>query len=141
MKKLFAFPVLVLFLLTLSCGGGGSSSGGGGTASNPDAPVLLSITVTPNKVPAGSIQSVSSIFTFTDRNGDLGGGTINNTYIDGKTESDPIPASFTGITNGGGTGGGVMQVNQEKGTFLIPVWLTDKAGNKSNVINVEWTQT
>jgi hypothetical protein len=142
MKKLF-FLVILLLPLILSCGGGGgSSSGGDGIPSDPDAPILKTVTISPNSVPSGTTQYVFLYFTFSDRNGDLDGGTLS--LIDpttGKTETGKLSDKFAGITEGGGYHYGRMTVGNEKGTFNVPIWLADKAGHKSNIVYLSWTQT
>ncbi len=103
-------------------------------------PTLINATVSPNSGPAGGTISVYIQFTFTDPDGDLDNGSLNFLSLSGQPVTIPLGSSFAGLKSG--TGGGTLSLTLEnqKGTFNIPCWLVDKAGNKSNFFYVQWTQ-
>ncbi len=103
-------------------------------------PTLTNVTVSPNSAPAGSSVTVNIQFTFTDPDGDLDNGSFNFSSLSGQPVTIPLGNSFAGLKTG--TGGGTLSLTLEnqKGTFNIPCWLVDKAGNKSNFFYVQWTQ-
>src|SRR3990167_7385755 len=97
MKRLLIFLLLFVF----SCQGNGGNSP---TAPNPNKPVLNSLIFEPSTVNVSSKQFLKVEFTFTDMNGDLGGGFINYNY-EGKIVSVNLPLDFTGLINGKGYAG------------------------------------
>lgn len=139
MKKMLTV-ILGLGALALFGCGGGSGSGGGSSPSG-TAPTLQSAAITPNSALAGSTVAVQFQYAFSDPDGDLDGGAAWWTSTSGQNNNLVIPGSFAGKKSGTGSGTVVLVNDQQKGTFQVPVWLTDRAGNKSNVLVVTWTQT
>ena len=131
MKRLLIFLLLFLF----SCLGGGNNP----TAPNPNKPVLNSLVFEPSTVSMGSIRFLKVEFTFTDMNGDLGGGFINYNY-EGKIVSVNLPLDFTGLINGKGYAGLNVIISNTKGSVPVLIWLTDLAGNDSEKLTVFITQ-
>jgi hypothetical protein len=140
---IICFSVLLVLISfgMLGCGGGSSSGGGGGGSSSPDAPVLQSVETIPNSAPAGAtVSSMLIRISFTDQNGDLGGGSFSYNY-EGETTTIPISENVTGMKSGTiGTTGRTLKISPTVGTINVPCWLIDRAGNKSNTFNYNFKQ-
>jgi hypothetical protein len=105
-------------------------------------PTLHSIFITPDSAPSGSIVNLLFTFQFSDPNGDLDGGSLNFIAPEGDTNTIPIPSSYQGYTSGIAYGYLNNMVNElPPGTYNIPVYLKDRAGNQSNTLFVVWTVT
>ena len=118
----------------------GGSSSPAAAAANPSTPTLSSVTFSPNPAPANSVVAITGTFNFTDPGGDLNGGSFNFTY-NGSTTTIALDASFAGVTSGIGQIMGSAQLDAAAGAVAIPCWLVDRAGNRSNTVNVTFTQT
>lgn len=105
-------------------------------------PTLYSVFTTPDSAPYGSIVNLIFTFQFSDPNGDLDGGSLNFIDPGGETNSIPIPVIYQGLTSGTGYGYlNDLEIDLPPGTYNIPVYLKDKAGNRSNTLFVVWTVT
>jgi hypothetical protein len=131
-EPLFSRPLLVgLAMLVLSsCGGGGGSAG---------APALLDVTTTQNSLPANTTATVRGAFTFSDPEGDLGGGSFNYTYA-GVSYSISLPSTLTGVANASVSFDLVVSLNSSIGPVTISCWLVDSAGHSSNSLQIGITQ-
>jgi hypothetical protein len=109
--------------------------GGPGTPPN-----LGFVSLSPNSVPANSNTQVFVQFSFSDPNGDLDGGAFNWISPSGQTVSFPLPGTLAGIASAVVGAPVLITTDSQKGTFKIPIWLRDKAGNCSNIVFVDWTQ-
>jgi 6-phosphogluconolactonase (cycloisomerase 2 family) len=87
-----------------------------------------------------SVVGISGSFNFTDPGGDLNGGSFNFTY-NGSTTTVALGAGFAGVTSGSGQIIGPVQLDATAGAVAIPCWLVDRAGNRSNTVYVNFTQT
>ena len=103
-------------------------------------PSLGFVSLSPNSVPANSNPQVFVQFSFSDPNGDLDGGAFNWISPSGQTVSFPLPGTLAGIASGVVGAPVIITTDSQKGTFKIPLWLMDKAGNCSNIVYVDWTQ-
>jgi hypothetical protein len=116
----------------LSCTGGPGSP-----------PSLYSVTISPNSGPIDTFLHINLIwfeFNFYDFNGDMGSGTFNWDFPPGQVVQHQLPENLTGITSGQVFFIHRIVTSNQKGTFSIPTWLVDKAGNCSNIVYVDWTQ-
>jgi 6-phosphogluconolactonase (cycloisomerase 2 family) len=92
-----------------------------------------------NPAPANSVAAITGSFTFTDPGGHLNGGSFNFTY-GGSTTTIALGSSFAGVTTGNSPIIAPAQLIASAGTVMIPCWLVDSAGNRSNTVNVTFTQ-
>lgn len=106
---------------------------------NGTAPTLDSITFTPSESAAGIQLTVNGSFTFTDPDGDLGGGEVSYTY-EGSTYSIPIDISFVEITSATVNFQAIVDVSNDTGDKNLEFTLIDSSGNQSNTISKTFTQ-
>jgi hypothetical protein len=128
-------PVFRLFLPILSKGVNRFCPGGPGSP-----PTLYGVILMPNVIPANSNTQVYVQFSFSDPDGDLDNGTFNYIAPSGQTVSLALPGNLAGITTATIGAYVIITTDNQKGTFSIPTWLVDKAGNCSNIVSVDWTQ-
>jgi hypothetical protein len=140
LRELLLVGVYVLGILGIvASGGGGGGGGGGGVSSDPLSPTLSDFDIDPDTAAAGLTLDIFGSFRFTDSDGNLDGGSLNYTY-DGSTFSIPLPAALAGLTEGGLNFTATIILNSSTGVIVVPVWLEDNSGRKSNVENIEFTQ-
>jgi hypothetical protein len=141
MKKFYGLSSLAIALAFLvSCSGGGSSSGGSSSQPIQGTPELKSVTISPTSAQRNSAVQVNFAFSFTDTEGDLGGGTLN--FSTGQSsKSMAIPSSYTGVKSGTGSGSLAAIADPNPGTYQYLVWLIDSKGTKSNTVTVTFTVT
>lgn len=125
--------ILFLIMLLFSCGGGGGGSTG-------PSLTISNLTINPNTIPAGSSFNTYLVsFNYSSSN-DL----LSATYIyEGVTEV--VDISNLGCTAQKTVCSGFIFTGQASsntvGTITIPVYVTDTAGNTSNTVNINITQT
>ncbi len=134
--KLFILVLSILMVIQgCSGGGGGGSNSGGGGSNGTSSPNLKSVSISPNSANAGSTVTINFNFAFSDPEGDLGGGSAY--YNDGTNiTSFALPNSLTGVKDGTGSGQLSLKIGPNPGTYNVSCWLVDKAGNKSNTIQI-----
>ena len=125
------FVVVLGFITVIGSGGGG---GGGGVA-----PVIEDTTLFNDEAAAGILFEFNGDLTFSDADGDLDGGTINYEY-GGVIQSIVLPPELRGITSATVMFTLLAQLNNEVGEFIIPCWLIDRAGNRSNTVEISFRQ-
>jgi hypothetical protein len=78
---------------------------------------------------------------FRDSQGDLDGGTLNLRY-DGTTYSASLPGALAGITDGSTPApvSVTVPLNSTIGAMNVRVWIQDRAGNSSNVLDAAFSQ-
>lgn len=135
-KRILVVMSFISVIMLHGCGGGGGGVAGGSTG---PAPILSDVSISPSEAAAGLTIMLSGSFTFSDPNGDLGGGTFNYTY-ENTTFSLTLPSSFDGITSGTAYFDLDVVLSATTGTMSIPCWLIDRAGNQSNTFEVSFTQ-
>ena len=135
---------LLFLIFALSCSVGEVSTGGGGAfvpSGTSTSPVLLSVTLTPDKVPSSSTVTFHVRFTFSDSDGDLEGGTL--TYV--RQGATGLPISIPTLSNPTAGQSPTLIFNETLtptvGRVLFQFILTDRAGNRSNVFSFYLTQT
>ena len=135
--RLAALALISMAGIATILGSGGGGGGDGGTTSG--APVLVNVVLARSSAAAGLTITIDGQFTFSDADGNLGGGSFNYTY-GGTTYSIPLPAALTGIT--GATVAFQLQaiLDSSTGTALYPAWLVDAAGLSSNIFQISFTQ-
>ena len=138
-KSLFrrlVLPVIYIFgILGIVASGGG----GGGGGDDENSPTLSDVNFSPDRGAAGLTLDIFGSFRFTDPDGDLDGGSFNYTY-DGSTYSFPLPPALAGITDGIVNFSTTVILNSSTGIILVPAWLEDRSGRRSNIENMEFTQ-
>jgi hypothetical protein len=120
-------PLVLNRYFTRSCPGGPGSP-----------PILSRVDVSPKSVPANSTIIVAVMFSYYDPDNDFVGGTITWLSPSGKQNSFKVenePSSGMPIWVFF-----LIRTDGQQGTFKIPIWLQDRAGNCSNVVYVDWTQ-
>jgi hypothetical protein len=103
-------------------------------------PGLYYVSLMPNSALINSNAQIFVQFSFTDPNGDLDHGAFNYAAPSGQTVSIPLPEALAGIPYGTVGAAVIITTDSQKGTFKIPTWLVDKAGNCSNIVYVDWIQ-
>jgi hypothetical protein len=106
-------------------------------------PILYSVTISPNSGPIDTFLQINLIFfefNLYYPNGDMGSGTFNWDFPPGQVVRHQLAENLTGITSGPVFFIHRIVTSSQKGTFSIPTWLVDKAGNCSNIVYVDWTQ-
>ena len=127
----FAFLLFMSLFVSCGAGGGGSSdsSGSGGTA-----PVISNLSYSPASVIKdfgdGAI-SISGTVGFVDADGDIS--TITIADSGSSTGTDASISGASGVT-AGTLDVATSYFTSTAGSFPFDVWITDAAGNKSNVL-------
>jgi len=125
----------------VACGGGGGGGGGGSTTPvATGAPTLTSVVLTsPSKdnVPKSTVLDFTFQTSFTDKEGDVGGGIIYFQYAP-TTYSGVLPA--TDLTSGVITSIVINVATDNEDTKTTYVWIKDKAGNESNKLPITLIQ-
>jgi len=125
--------VYLTTIFLIACGGGGGSGGGGGTgaaASSAGTPILSALSI------ASGGGGYSASFTYTDPAGDLDTGGLYANYGGADRRVATFDSSFAGKTSGTAS---VPIIASFSVGDVVPCWLVDKAGNKSNTVNVTIT--
>lgn len=131
---------LVLVCALAGCGGGG---GGGSTPSPASIPGISSLSG--NKTSAllnegSGAVTVSFTCNFVDAGGDIATMTIESydvtTGVQSMSKSIPI-TGVSGMTSGT-IGGSVVVSTTARGSWNVHIFVTDAAGNKSNVLTTTW---
>ncbi|MEJ2179706.1 MAG: SBBP repeat-containing protein [Gammaproteobacteria bacterium] len=128
--------VLTMFLGIIAIIG---SNGGGGDGGGGSAPIIDDITLFDNDAAAGLEVSINGELTFTDADGDLDGGSFNYNYA-GMEVSITLPSDLNGITAATVQFTMLAQLNDTVGEIIIPCWLLDSAGNRSNTFEITFNQ-
>ena len=124
---------MVLLGLVTAIGSGGGNGGDG------SSPVLEDVTPFNNEFAAGILVEINGELTFSDADGNLDGGTFVYQY-GGQIQGISLPPELEGITAATVQFTLLAQLNDDIGEFLIPCWLVDRAGNRSNIIEVPFHQ-
>lgn len=125
-----SFCIACLIFIS-GCGGGGDGSGSASTGPT-GVPSFTLLGASPNTVTVERTVSFQITFAFRDTLGDLDNGTLYLTY-GGVNYSATLPGSLSGVTDGGATTVSVtVPLDSRVGSFIIPVWIVDRAGNSSN---------
>lgn len=117
-------------LLLPACGGGG---GGDGPSSSP--PVISNFTFVPTVLYVDSDMPFVGSFDFSDPNGDVATATLE-TLDSGGTVLGTVSIPIEGVSGlkSGTIEGQVTGDTSTAGTFTVRVWVTDRAGLRSNVL-------
>ena len=121
--------VAVACALLPACGGGGSH----GDSQSP--PRISNLTFHPAALYVGSDQPFSGAFDFTDQNGDLATATLETLSGTGTVlQSATIPIEGVSGLRSGTIEGIVDGDTSTAGTFNVRVYVTDRAGLRSNAL-------
>jgi hypothetical protein len=122
-------PLILRKSFNRSCPGGPGSP-----------PSLSEVALSPNSFHINSYTRLNVKFSYYEPNGDLDSGTFNWVTPSGEIENLQLPSSMAGFIYGNVDYTTYISTDAQKGTFNIPTWLVDKAGNCSNIVYVNWTQ-
>lgn len=126
--------ILLLGISTIT-----GSGGNGGDGAAPSAPILEDISLADNEAAAGLTINVDGTLSFYDANGDMGGGSFNYDY-EGLEVNIPLPDSLNGIIAATVGFSFIAQLSDTVGDIVVPCWLTDRAGHRSNTFELNFHQ-
>jgi len=136
-NSFFLLLLIIILLFSLSCSSGSNSQGGSSGAS---APALNAITISPTYGIVGRTITLDYNFTFSDPDGDLGGGRVYYQFGETSQNSVTLPDN---LNDKKGNNSGQITLfllnSQDPGTYNVSFWLVDRGGNRSNTLNTSFT--
>lgn len=128
-KFIYAAILVAVSTLLTACGGGD----GDGVSQQP--PQISNFTFIPTALYVDTIQPFQGSFDFTDPNGDLASATLEILSSTGTLlQTETIPISGVSGMKSGSIEGEVDGDTSTAGTFTVRVYVTDRAGLRSNTL-------